>query len=62
MQLDTSMATFQQRPWITKGTRGSDYCWDPSGISHHIIESVGDGSSYMMDPTFGHTHTLSDLH
>jgi len=58
MRLDTSMATFQQRPWITRGTRVLDYCWDPGGISHHVIESVGDGSSYMMDLTFGRTHTF----
>ena len=33
-----------------------DCCWDPSGISHHIIELVGDGSSCTMDLMFRRTH------
>lgn len=41
-QLDTSMATCQQRPLITRRTRGPNYFWDPGGIFHHIIELVGD--------------------
>ena len=60
-QLDTSMATFQQSPWITRGTRGPDYCWDPGGISHHIIESVGDGSCCAMGLMFRRTHIFRSL-
>jgi len=55
-QLDTSMATCQQRPWITRGTQGPHCFWDPGGIFQHIIELVGDGSSYVMDLMLEHTH------
>ena len=60
-QLDTSMAIFQQSPWITRGTRGPYYCWDPGGISHHIIELVGDGIYCVMGLIFGHTHIFRSL-
>ena len=49
------MATVQQRLRITK-TQGLGYFWDLGRISHHIIELLGDGSSYVMDLTLGHTH------
>jgi len=56
--LDTSMATCQQRPWITRGTQGPDCFCDPGEISHHIIEIVCDGSGYVMDLTLEHTHSF----
>jgi len=55
-RLDASMAIVQQRLWITIEARGPDCCWDPGGILHHIMESVGDGSSYVMDSVVGHTY------
>lgn len=55
-RLDASMATTERTLWITKGARGPDCCWDPSGILHHIVESVGHGSSYVMDSVVGCTH------
>lgn len=54
--LDASMATVKQRLWITRGARGIDYYWDLGGFLHHIVESVGDGSSYVMDSIVQCTH------
>lgn len=33
-----------------------DYCWDPGGILHHIVELVGHGSNYVMDLVVGCTN------
>jgi len=53
-----SMTIVQQGPWVTRGAQGLDCCWDLSGIPHHIMESIGDGSSCVMDLVVGHTHTF----
>ena len=57
-RIDTSMATVWQRPWITRGDRGLDFCWDTGGIPRYIMDLVSDGVSKVVDMETNRAHAF----